>query len=311
MATGLFTATIADNWVFQAYTDLAIVVNRSNAIMPGLLDRKYEAMLGAGKGDRVNIPVFSQSAASTVTKRSTFGTAATLTTQNVTEGNVVLQVNILGTHAFAIPKEDDEQMSPAYRALLVEGASMSLTQQIDTDLLGDNTNGIDAATTTVGTDNVPITEDDIMTVSRNLSNANAGVGTGAPAGGVASSAGRHLVCSPTSIMDLRKIESARNSLYASATGNLPSDNNNGYIGQYHGFFVHETTLVEAGAAGAKNGAFHSSAIAFAMPGGIRVSRGEQLIGNATVGGLTNEYVAWTMYGFVIERTAFLNELDGR
>lgn len=286
------TATTMATYLAEVWSKQATVTYRSNVVLDKLMDRRWEPEIGVGRGDTVNIPSFSQN--TTATKRTTFGTAAAITFDAVTESQVQLLINIMAYKAFRMPVEMSAQAMSIYVPLLTEGIGQAVALQVDTDLAGDNTNGIDSFTTTVGTDNVDITDDDILTVETNLSNQNAPMSS------------RFLVVSPATRASMLKIDVIRNQLYSKSVGNLEGDKGRGYIGKVYTFDVYESNNLEAGTSGKKNGGFHKEAIAYAAQKKLSIERDLNI-----EDGLLHQYVGYMVYGFKKVKDAFGNELDGR
>ena len=60
------TATTMATYLNEVWSPLATITYRSMAILPPLMDRRWEPEIGVGKGDTVNIPNFSQNARTNV-----------------------------------------------------------------------------------------------------------------------------------------------------------------------------------------------------------------------------------------------------
>ena len=286
-----FTATTAATWLPEKWSPLATITERSNTPLWDTFDHRWEPEV-VGGGDTVNIPGFSQNASAN--KRSTFGTAAALSFEAVTEAQSQLLINQMAYKGYRLPVELNPQVIANYTPLLVNGIGTAIALQKDTDVGGDNTNGIDSFTTFVGTDNIDITDDNIVTAMVNLDAQNAPMDS------------RYFVVSPASKGSVIKIEPARNSLYAAVLGSMNVDKGRGYFGHYMTFDFVESNNLEAGASGKKNGAYHTEAIAVASQSKISIEKDLNI-----EDGLLLQVVGWETYGFKKVKDAYGNEVDGK
>ena len=285
------TGTTMASWLPEQWSELATITYRSNTVLWDLIDRRWEPEVGVGRGDTVNIPGFTQN--TSATKRSTFGTGASITFDAVTESQVQLVVNTMAYKAFRIPAEMSVQSMPKYVDLLTNGIGQAVALQADSDVASDNSNGLDAFTA-IGTDNVDITEDTLFTAETNLDDNNA------PA------ENRHLVVSPASKASLMKIEAFRNSLYGGAVGNLPGDRPYGLIGSVYSYDVWVSNNLESGTSGKKNALFQMEAIAGAM------QRNITMVADVNIeDGIFNQVAGYAVYGIKLVKTAFGREVDGK
>jgi hypothetical protein len=285
------TGTTMASWLPEQWSELATITYRSNTVLWDLIDRRWEPEVGVGRGDTVNIPGFTQN--TSATKRSTFGTGASITFDAVTESQVQLVVNTMAYKAFRIPAEMSVQSMPKYVDLLTNGIGQAVALQADSDVASDNSNGLDAFTA-IGTDNVDITEDTLFTAETNLDDNNA------PA------ENRHLVVSPASKASLMKIEAFRNSLYGGAVGNLPGDRPYGLIGSVYSYDVWVSNNLESGTSGKKNALFQMEAIAGAMQKNIT------MVADVNIeDGIFNQVAGYAVYGIKLVKTAFGREVDGK
>lgn len=286
------TGTSMATYLPEVWSKVALVTQRANTVLWDLVDHRWEPELGVGRGDTVFVPNFSQNA--TPTKRTTFGTGAAITFDAVQEAQTSILVNVMAYKAFRLPVELSTQAMSIYVPLLLDGIGMAIALQKDTDLAGDNSDGIDSAATTVGTDNIDVTDDNLLTLEVNLSVANAPMDE------------RYLVVSPATKASLLKIERVANQLYHSVTGSLDGQAGRGYLGKAYSFGVYETTNLEAGAAGTKNGAFHKWAIAVIGQQSLKMLHDMNI-----EDGMFDQYVGYEVYGFKKVRGTFVNELDGK
>ena len=290
------TATTMATWVPEVWSTKPTITYRSNIVNVPLLDHTWEPELGVGRGDTVNIPGFSQN--NTALNRGagsgTFGTGASLTFAASTESQTQLVVNRFYYKAFRQPAEMEVQQMSSYVNLLIEGQGQALALAVDSDISADGSNGFDAFSTTVGTDNVDLTEDDLLTIQTNLNNQNAPINE------------RYGVVSPATWAGLMKIESIRNSLYAGSVGNLAGDRGAGYIGKALAFELYMSNNLEAGTSGTKNAFFQKEAIAYAEQISVKTDKGDNI-----ADGVFTEYVTYTTCGFKIVKNAFGNDVAGK
>lgn len=294
MAVGDMTATTMATWLPAVWSSLADVSYHTNVVLPDMMDRRWEPELGLGKGDRVNIPAFTQKGRSYVNKRATFGTGAALTWNYVQESQVQLVANQMAIYAFRMPVEMSAQEMAKYETLLVDAAGPSIAEQVDYELASDNTNGLDALTTTIGADNVDVTDDVILEGETNLNNVNAPLD------------GRFFVMSPATRASLMQIEVIRNQLYGKSVGNIEGSKGQGYLGKIYTLDAYMSNNLESGTSGKKNAIFHQFAIAFAEQQKVKVEKGLNI-----AAGLFNEYAAYNVYGFKMIKATFGYEVDGK
>lgn len=290
------TGTTLATYLKEVWSPKVSVTYRSETVLNPLLDHKWEPELGVGMGDTVNVAGFTQNtgAANRGAGTGTFGTGASLTFTANTETQTQIVVNRFYYMADRKPLELAGQVMPVLDPLLAAGRGQAIALQVDADIAGDNSAGLDAFTTVVGTDNVDITEDDLLTIQTNLDNQNA------PA------SDRFLVVSNASYTSLLKVESFKNSLYAGAIGNLRGDVGQGYAGPLLSFSVYKSNNLESGTSGKKNAGFHREAIAFIEQ--MATQTVEDV--NIEDGGF-RQYLTFQTCGFKHIKTAFGNELDGK
>ena len=297
MATAAdMTTTTMASWTPAVWSAKPTVTYRSNVVAVPQLDHSWEPELGVGRGNKVYIPGFTQNtdAANRGAGTGTFGTGAAVAWHAETEGQTTLTVNRWYYKAFRQPVEAAAQIMPNYMTLLLKGHGEAIALQVDSDIFSDNTSGMDAATAVGGVDNVDLTEDDLTTVETALNNQNA------PA------TNRYADLSPASIGSLRKIESIRNSLYASTVGNLAQDKGLGFQGKVGTFDLHMTNNLETGTSGKKNYFFHKEFIAYAEQLSLLTEKGTNM-----EDGMFMQYLTYTTCGFVVVKNAFAYELAGK
>ena len=289
------TSTTLANVTPEVWSAKANVTYRAKTVLVPLMDHSWENELGVGRGDIVNVYGFTQnnSPNNRGAGTGTFGTGATTTFDAVTEGQTQIAVNRLYYKAHRKPVEAQAQVMPGYWSKIIDGEGEAIQLQIDADLASDNTNGIDAATTVIGTDNVDLTEDDFISAETTLHNQNAPLD------------GRYAVLSPASYASARKIEAFRNTLYGNQ-GALAGNRGAGYAGMAGSLAVYMSNNLEAGTAGKKNGIFHQEAIAFIEQ--LRLQTASDL---NIEDGLFNQHVTYNTCGFKIMKTGVLLEADGK
>ena len=290
------TSTTLANVTPEVWSAKACVTYRSNVVNVPLLDHTWEPELGVGRGDIVNIFGFTQNNAATNrgAGTGTYGTGAAITFDANTEGQTQLAVNRLYLKAHRMPVEARAQVIPGYLNMLLEGHGQAIALAIDADIAADNTNGYDAFTTVVGTDNVDLTEDDLLTIQTNLNNQNAPL------------SGRVGVISPATHQSLMKVESFRNQMYKDSMGNLDGSKGAGQLGPILTFMMYMSNNLEAGTGGKKNAFFQKEAIAFAEQLSIQREHNTNI-----EDGLFVQDVSYTTCGFKLIKVAFGNEADGK
>ena len=289
------TATTMATYLPEVWSKLATVVYAANRVLVPLMDHRWEPEIGVGMGDTINVPTYTELTPSDVQKRSTFGTGAALTFAAVTEAQVQILVNQMAYYAFRLPVEMSAQAMPQYVNQLTNDIGNGIALKVDSEVAGDNTNGIDAFSVATGSsDNVDITEDVLIDIETTFGNANVKSGD------------RYLVVSPASRGSLMKIEAFRNSLYAGAMGQMDGSKGAGYLTTILGFQVYQSNNLEAGTAGKKNGAFHREAIAFAQQKAVSVVKVLNI-----ADGLFNETAGFNVYGFKLVKSNHGLEVDGK
>lgn len=291
------TATTMATYLPEQWSTLASITYRAETVLVPLLDHRWEPEIGVGQGDTVNVPNFTQNSSpnNRGAGAGTFGTGASITFDAVTEAQTQIAINRFYYKAFRIPAEMNAQKMAMYVPLLTDGIGQAIALQIDSDIASDNTNGIDAFSTTAGTDNVDITEDDLIEVMTNLNNANAPLD------------GRYLVVSPASYGSLLKVESLRNQLYAGSIGNLDGNKGQGYVGgPVFTFQVYMSNNLESGTSGKKNGAFQREAVAYASQKKVKMLKDVNI-----EDGVFDQYLGYEVCGWKEIKDGFGTELAGK
>lgn len=277
----------------QVWSNLATITYRQKQMIWAKMDSRWQPEIGVGRGDTVLIPNFTQNTRSNVTKRSTFGTGASLNFVANTESQTPLLVNKMAYQAHRIPVELSAQTMPLYNTLLSEGIGQALAQQMDYDIASDGTDGFDAFTA-IGTDNVPVTEAVILQGEQNLNDV------------LAPDEGRYFFMSPATRSAILQIDVLRNQLFASAVGNLSGKIGNGYIGKIYTLDCYMNADLEAGTSGKKNFIGQTEAIAVAAQVGVRMVGGLNI-----AAGLFNEVAGYVVYGYKQVKSTFGREVDGQ
>jgi hypothetical protein len=284
------TATTMATYLPEKWSHKASITYRSNTILTGLMDRRWEPEL-VEDGDTVNIPSFSQN--TSATKRSTFGTGASLTFDAVTESQTQLLVNQMAYKAFRYPGELGPQKLAVYEPLLTEGIGMAIALKVDEELAADNSNGLDAFTA-IGTDGQDITDDLILQGEENLNDVNAPLD------------GRFCVVSPGTWTSLRKINVYKEAGFAASMGNLDGQKGPGYLGKVYTLDFYMSNNLEAGTSGKKNAIWQREAIAFAMQKKLTIVKDLNI-----EDGIFTQIAGWASYGHKMVKSTFGRELDGK
>jgi hypothetical protein len=285
------TATTMATYLPEQWSSLATITYRSNVVSEPLLDHRWEPEIGVGRGDTVNVPNFTQN--TSASKRSTFGTGASLTFDAVQESQTQILVDQMAYKAFRIPAEMGIQAMSIYVPLLTSGIGEAVALKVDSEIAADGTNGYDAFTA-IGSDNVDVTDDLLLQAEQVLNDANAPV------------SGRSLVVSPGTWTSIRKIERYSNSLYAGSVGNVKGDKGPGYVGNLYTFDIYQSNNLEAGTSGTKNAMFQKEAIAFAGQKALTMVKDLNV-----EDGLFDQYVGYRVYGFKLIKPGFGSEVDGK
>ncbi len=287
------TKTTMATYLPEVWSSLATVTYRQTTIIWPLMDHRWEPEIGVGRGDTVNIPQFTQNVRTDVTKRSTFGTAASLTFVANSENQTQLVVDQMAYDAHRIPVEMSVQNQPIYNTLLMEGIGQAIAQQMDYDIASDGTNGFDAFTA-IGTDNVDVTEATILQGETNLND------------NLSPQEGRYFCMSPATRASILQIEVLRNQLFASTMGKLSGEIANGFFGKILSLNCYMDADLESGTSGKKNFIGHMEAIAVASQQSIKIVGGLNI-----ADGLINEVAGYAVYGFKQVKSAFGREVAGK
>jgi len=290
------TLTTMASWTPAVWSAKPTVTYRSNTVLEPLVDHSWEPELGVGRGNTVHVAGFTQNnaARNRGAGTGTFSTGAAITFDAVTEGQTSILVDRFYYKAFRMPAEGEAQVMPNYINLLLKGHGEAIALQADEDLGDDTTNGIDAFTTVVGTDNVDLTDDNLLEIATNLNNQNAPISE------------RYGVVSPASWASLMKIEAVRNAQYAATIGNMEGDRSAGRVGKILAFDMYMSNNLPSGTAGKKNGFFHKEAIAYIGQVSLQTMTGDNI-----ADGVFKERVTFQTCGFKLMKVAFGNEVCGK
>lgn len=289
------TKTTMDVYLPEVWSAKVSVTYRSNTVIVPLLDHTWEPEMGVGQGDTVRIPRFSQNNAATNrgAGTGTFGTGAAITFDAVTETSALLLADRLYIKAFRLPVEMSAQVMSVYVPQVTRGIGEALATIIDIDIAADGTNGLDSFTA-IGTDNVDVTDDDVLTGETNLNGVNAPLD------------GRAFVYSPATRGSLMKIDHYRNSLFAASGGNLQGSKGPGYQGKLYTLDCYQSNNLEAGTSGKKNAIFHKEAIAYAAQTSVKIVHDMDV-----EDGLFDQYAGYLVCGWLVVKSTFGRELDGK
>ncbi len=287
------TKTTMQTYLPEVWSNVATITDRMASITWPLMDHTWEPEIGVGVGDTVNIPNFTQNVRTDVTTRSTFGTGAALTFVANTESQTQLVVNQMTFQAHRMPVEMSVQNMPIYNTLLSQGIGQAIAQQRDFKVHSDGTNGF-GAFTSIGTDNVDITEAVILQGETVLNDNNAKRDS------------RYMIVSPASRASMLQIEVLRNQLFASANGQLAGTKGNGFIGTIYTLDVFMNSDLDSGTSGKQNFIGQKEAIAVAAQVGIRMVGGLNI-----ADGLFNEVAGYSVYGLKIVKSTNGREVAGK
>lgn len=280
------TITTAANFIPEVWATLILDTAHKNVVLANLVDRRFEKF--ARVGDTVHVPGLAEISATTTTNQP-----ASVTFSANTESVTNIALN---QHVHAAVKVDDQVILQSLIPTIeyyTEEIGRAIAEAIDTAIAGDNSEGIDSFTQVEGTDNVDVTDDNVLRCIQYLDDANA------------PGDGRAMVVSPATLMSLRKIEKYVNSLYSAGAGALAGRKTRGYIGPVYDLDVYETTNLEAGSSGKKNGVFQKEAISLTMQQDVEVTFREPHDEFATA------VRAQALYGLKKLRNTFGVELDGK
>ena len=285
------TKTTLATYLPEVWSRLVSVLYEAMVVIEPLMDHSWQPELGAGAGDIVNVPKFTES--TSAAKRSTFGTGAGLTYTAVTEGQLQIPVNQMAYKAYRFPVEMSLQVMAKYVPLLVKDISTGISAQIDTELAADDTNGFDAFTA-IGSDNEAITEDVLLEAEAVLVSNNMLLSD------------RFAIWSANSRSDMLQIEVLRNQLNASVVGSVKGNTSQGFFGNTFTWDNYVCNNLEAGANGTKNYMGQKEAIAFIAQNSVTIRKEIDLDA-----GLFDIFAGWKAYGFLQMKANAGRQIDAR
>ena len=277
------TITTAANWIPEYWSTLLLETLHKNLVAANLVDRRFEKF--GRDGDTIHVPGFAEISATTLTNMT-----GALTFSANTESVTNIAVNTLAYAAVKVDSAATIQGNVPEMELLTGEIGRAVAQKVDTDVLAD----LDTATQAVGTDNVDLTDDNVLRAMQYLDDANA------------EASDRFMVMSPATLGGFRKIDKYMSSLYASSAAALAKGTNQrGYIGDIYNVGSHVTTNLPAGTSGKKGFLFHRYTTALVMQKDISVQKREPH------DELADAIVAWTIYGIKQMRATLAVEMDGK
>ena len=277
------TIATAANWIAEYWSTLLLETLHKNLVLAPLMDRRFEKF--GRDGDTIHVPGFAEISATTLTNMT-----GSLTFSSNTESVTNISVNTLAYAAVKIDSAARVQNSVGEMEMLTGEIGRAVGQKIDTDVGTE----MDTFSQTVGTDNVDLTDDNVLRGMQYQDDANA------------DASDRFMAVSPATLGSFRKIDKYMNSLYASSSAALAKGiNQRGYVGDIYNLGTHVSTNLPAGSAGTKNMLWHRSAVALVMQKDVSVQRREPH------DELAEAIVAWTVYGIKLMRNAVGVEMDGK
>ena len=276
------TITTAANYIPTYWSALILETLHKNLVGAPLLDRRFEKF--ARNGNTINVPGLAEIAARTLTNMT-----GTITFDANTESNVAISLNKLTYTAVKIDMATNVQIDYPAMEYYTGEIGRSVAEKIDTDVW----TILDDHTQTVGTDNIALTDANVLRARQYLDDAKAPMND------------RFMVVSPATLMDFFGIDRYVNSLYSGSVRNLDGAKGPGYIGPLYNFDVYEGTNLPAGSSGKKNFAWQREADALVMEKEISVRFAEPHDELAVAA------IAWAVYGTKAMRNTSGVEMDGK
>jgi hypothetical protein len=206
-------------------------------IARNIMDTRFESVK---IGDNIDVAPLTRITVGTIS----LGTGFKSTTyQNPTETKVTIAINTWVYGAFALELYEEAVAAKDLEALYRQSALDTVLVKIDLDALAD----ADNYGNTVGSDNVSVTDDNVLTAVDKLDTGNVPEGD------------RNMVFYPSQLAEFFKLDKWVNSLYR---GHTPVNQYN--IGEMYGARVWKTTQVKAGSAGHVNFLSHKEASALVV-----------------------------------------------
>ena len=249
MAAGTITTTTAAGFNPQIWSLDVVEDYLNNTVFEPLVDRSFQELARAGHGDTIEVPTI---------------TSANMGMQNITQGSdLVMAVQETSTTPTAIVVQTYKGLMLQFNDIVLVQSMPSLRKNY-TNLLGKQMAiTIDSAVAalvasvsqTVGTDNVDLTDDNLLRSEQYLYDANCPDDDWS------------LVVSPAQMQAFRKVDKYVNSLYKGAVGVLVGSKGKGYVGPLYNCGVYQSTNLTAGVAGHENVMFQKKWVALVIQKG--------------------------------------------
>src|SRR3990167_7552232 len=111
------TKTTQSAFLKEVWSNKVSVIYATNVVLANLMDRRWEPEISVGKGDLVNIAPFTK--ATSASKRSTFGTGASITFVAPTETQIQLAIDQMAYRAYRVPVEISAQQMAQWDTMMV------------------------------------------------------------------------------------------------------------------------------------------------------------------------------------------------
>ena len=216
---------------------LTLKYRMPNLVSTNVFDLRYESVK---IGDNIDVAPITRVTVGTITLGAGFKATAY---QNPTETKVTIPINKWSYGAIALEVYEQAVAAKDLEAIYRQSALDTVLVKIDADAIAD----ADSFTNTVGTDNVGLLDDSVITAINFFDTVNVPPGD------------RNIVFYPTQLAEFFKLDKWINSLYRGAT---PVNAFN--IGEMYGVRIWKTTQVKAGALGHVNFACHKEAEALVV-----------------------------------------------
>lgn len=279
---GNVTIATAINFIPEYWSTLILEALHANLVAANLVDRRFEAF--ARDGDKINVPSLAEISASTLSNMT-----GTVTFTAATEATTQIAVNTLAYAAVKVDHAAEIQTQLGMMQMYTGEIGRAVAEKVDTDVY----TMLDGTSATEGTDNVDLTDQNVINSRVTLDEANAPDND------------RVMIISPATLGSFFQEEKYVNSLYTGAVGGIPGDAPRGYRGRIYDYDVYTTTNLPDGSAGKKNFAFQKEGSALVMQQDIQIQKREPH------DELADAVVAWTVYGTKLMRGGIVIEMDGK
>ena len=276
------TITTAANFVPEYWSTLVLEALHANLVAANLVDRRFEAF--ARDGDKINVPSLAEISGAALSSMT-----GTVTFTANTEATTQIAINTLAYAAVKVDHAAEIQSQLGLMQMYTGEIGRAVAEKVDTDVY----TNLDTTSATEGTDNVDLTDQNVINSRVTLDEANA------------PDSDRYMIISPATLGAFFQEEKYINSLYAGAIGNVPGDAPRGYRGRIYDYDVYSTTNLPSGSAGKKNFAFQREGAALVMQQDISVQKREPH------DELADAIVAWTIYGTKLMRGGIVVEMAGK